>query len=105
VSTNLILEPLTPIVEFVERVALRTPDGRMFSLGPPNRHHDVIARMVEYGISKGDIAKSQQGFTNGAGVYLSRKEAYKHANDNNQPLIPRPVGGYAGKKLFSEDLW
>lgn len=80
--------------------ALRRPDGYLFILQQPNRHHDIIQHMARMGHDEGVIASCEQGFVTDAGNFAGRREAKKIAH-------------YAGQlkrethptKLFSEDVW
>lgn len=73
-------------------------DGMVYSLPKPNRHHDVI-RMIG-GIAGPDV----QGFLDDKGYFLTRKQAFIHAQFHGQ-VLPRAPGQYNGDQLFSEDLW
>lgn len=73
--------------------------NKVFSLPPPNRHHDVI-RMIG-GISGPDV----QGFLDANGVFLNRKQAFEVATQTGQIKRPDTPGTYQGPQLFSEDLW
>lgn len=82
-------------------VAIRF-EGKVYSLPPPNRHHNVIRHIREVtgtGICGSDV----QGFITDEGEFLNRRAAMTLAAINGQ--LKRGPGGYQGPELFSEDLW
>lgn len=78
--------------------------GVVYSLPPPNRHHNVIRHIREVtgsGIAGSDV----QGFITDEGEFLNRKAAMALASVNGQ-LNRRPGAQfYQGPELYSEDLW
>ncbi len=87
----------------IVRVAIRHPDGRVWTCPEPCRHHHVIGECRQYGWTRDEIAKADQGFTDASGAFRTRAEAYRVAAGNGQ-LKSKP-GGYDGPELYSEDLW
>jgi len=84
-------------VKQIELVAIKLPNGDVCSLKRPNRHHDVIALLVELGYPS--PIKGEQGFVYN-GLFLDRKVAGKIALSVGQiEKLNWPP------KLFSEDLW
>lgn len=77
--------------------------GIVYSLPKPNRHHNIIWKIVEEtGIDKVDSYGDDQGFLDSAGKYLTRKEALDNARANGQLRDDRPIWN---DELFSENLW
>lgn len=72
----------------------------VYSLAPPNRHHDVIA-LIRKDIL-GPLEYGEQGFLDESGRFLTRKQALVSALANNQVKDPNDIR--AGQ-LFSEDVW
>jgi hypothetical protein len=73
----------------------------VYSLPPPNRHHDVIREIVaQTGVDTVD--HDEQGFLDESGRFLNRRQALASASLNNQ--IKDPANIRMGL-LFSEDLW
>lgn len=86
----------------ITRVAVRF-NGQVYSLPPPNRHHDVIWEIARVeNIATVRAAGDNQGFLDDSGRYLTRKEALPVALAAGQVL---DVSNVRGKSLFSEDLW
>lgn len=84
----------------VVAAAVRLPDGRVFSLPSPARHHDVIHMLHrEHGIEqRGD---HEQGFLLSDGRFCRRAPAKLVAERAGQ-LLPRAMHL---KDLYSEDVW
>jgi len=57
---------------------------RSYTIYTGKRHHNVIAKMVESGCSREEIARSEQGFVNYRGEFLNRKQALEIAVFHNQ---------------------
>lgn len=76
-------------------------DGLVYSLDAPNRHGDVIVKMVELGVPKPVTKDAIQGFISDTGEFLTRPEAHQMVKLNGQNI--RPL--LHGRDLFSEDLW
>jgi len=86
----------------ITHVAIRFKDI-VFALLCPNRHHDVIRKIVEEtGVSHVDSYDEDQGFLDETGKYLTRKQALRVATINNQLLSDRNV---YHNELCSENLW
>lgn len=85
----------------VTHVAIRF-QGTIYSLPEPNRHHHVIAHIVNMtGAMTVDAYGDDQGFIDEGGRYLTRKQAKMSAIMNNQ--IREGRGQFP--ELYSEDLW
>ncbi len=86
----------------ITHVAIRF-QGKVYSLPPPNRHHDVIRLIVkETGVKYVDAREDDQGFlANGVG-YCRRKPALRIAQQCGQ-IKPGCLGLRLGK-LYSEDV-
>lgn len=86
----------------ITHVAIRF-NGIVYSLPPPNRHHNIIWKIVEEtGATHVDSHGDDQGFLDSAGNYLTRKEALDNARFNGQLRDDRPIWN---DELFSENLW
>lgn len=86
----------------IAAVAVRYRD-KVWTLPPPNRHHNVIRRIAdETGDKLIDCSGKNQGFVDEEGRYLDRVEALAVALANGQVLDANDIR--AGQ-LFSEDLW
>ncbi len=79
-------------------VLLTTKDGRHFEI-PCHRHADAFYIASQF-LNNDDLdkTKTQQGFIDHAGNFLTRIEARKHAFMCGQVSEPEGL-------LFSEDLW
>lgn len=90
-------------VETIKAAAIRHPDGRVFFLGRPMRHHDVIRHVVDV-LKLGPVTGAwEQGFWTSRDRFVRRAPAL---------LIARRAGQLEGRKktppethLFSEDVW
>lgn len=88
--------------ETIAYVSIRHPDGTVYAVERPGRHHHVIALMAELGkAGLKNTAPDFQGFVSNYGRVLSREEALVVAKAAKQ-LIQKTAPEY---KLFSEDLW
>lgn len=87
----------------IDRVALRHPNGRLWTCPAPMRHLHIIGEATRYGWTVGEIAASEQGFTDSDGNFLNRRAAMRVADESGQ--LNRKPGGYQGPDLYSEDLW
>lgn len=87
----------------ITHVAIRF-EGTTYSLLAPNRHHDVIMKIVkDLGISYYIETRGEdQGFLDATGRYLTRKQALLSALCNNQVKDESKI---RLDMLFSEDLW
>lgn len=75
--------------------------GKIYSLPEPNRHHHVIAKIIEEtGVETVD--HDEQGFLDESGRFLTRKAALYSALMFDQVKNPDKVINHM---LFSEDLW
>lgn len=80
----------------ITHVAIKYKD-KVYSLPQPWRHHDVIRQIG--GIYGPDV----QGFLTDKGHFLTREQAFVHAQFHGQ--VKRGPNDYNGDQLFSEDLW
>ncbi len=89
----------------ITHVAIRF-EGIVYSLPAPNRHHDVIRKIVEETgvkfVYRNPDTDDDQGFLDDTGRFLNRKQALIHALMNDQVKHPSKV---RLNMLFSEDLW
>ena len=97
----LILPPLRRMAgESIQAAAIRH-EGKVWSVPPPGRHHDVIRLIAEARPEtlpvKGGIA---QGFVTSKGRFVTRTLAGKIALSAGQTVALR-----WGPHLYSEDLW
>ncbi len=81
----------------VERAAILI-DGRVYDLPRPNRHHDIIQRLVAMKVD--GIKRGTQGFVLSNGAFVPRDRAAALALENGQVTKLRVSG-----RLFTEDLW
>lgn len=87
----------------ITHVAIRF-QGKVYSLPPPNRHHDVIRLIVnETGVKYVDARDDDQGFLDEVGNFCRRKPALRIATECGQ-LKPGALGPKLGE-LYSEDVW
>ncbi len=86
----------------VERAAIRTNEGRVFSVDPPGRHHDVIRLIRESGYD-GPVGGDRQGFIVSGGLFVMRKAALRVAIKAGQ--VERDKCHAPAVGLFSEDVW
>jgi hypothetical protein len=96
--------------------AIKTADGRVWSVTRPGRHDAVfllIAEAIAFDIGSHNpserdrwnsfLDSHRQGFVTDKGVFLDRAEALQHAMGCGQ--IERLVNPGAIPVLTSEDLW
>ena len=77
--------------------------GAIYSLPKPNRHHDVIRKIVEAtDVRYVDAHDEDQGFLDESGKYLTRKQGLRVASLNNQMRPEHPIWH---NELYSENLW
>ena len=69
--------------ERITGVALLSEDGRMWSLPKPARHYHLYALAAFQGA---DPLPCEEGFTNGAGRFLTRSEAKQAVIVTCQPM-------------------
>ena len=87
----------------ITSAALRLTDGRVVTLPPPARHHDIIAHVLrspEYGPD--DHLTAEQGFATDTLPFVRRPPALRIAAKAGQ-LTKDPIAPMHG--LFSEDVW
>lgn len=84
----------------ITHVAIRTKDEVVWSLPPPNRHHDVINLIYE-SIGDGKMVLGEQGFLVNSSEFVDRVDGLRIAKNANQ-LIRKT---FPENELFSEDLW
>lgn len=77
-------------------------DGKVCSLPPPARHHDVIRHMVHV-LDHPIPIKGEQGFVLSDGTFARRRRAKVMAVANDQ-ILPH-MKHMQNPYLFSEDLW
>lgn len=76
-------------------------EGKVYSLPPPARHHDVIKHMADE-LKTEKLGYYEQGFVDSLGRFVRRKPAMLIAKRAGQILENRaPVLD----DLFSENLW
>jgi hypothetical protein len=80
-------------------VAIKTKHGLVCSLLRPNRHPDVINKMVSGGFNT--PVKGEQGFLLNNGMFADRTHAKQIAKNAGQ-LLSR---AHKGAHLFSECVW
>ena len=78
--------------------AIRTKDGKVWSVPRPGRHGDVIRKIYE---ATGEaVADETQGFLLSDGRFVDRADAEDVARESGQV-----TGDLIGGVLTSEDLW
>lgn len=86
----------------ITHVAIRF-QGKVWALPKPNRHHHVIAFIVEQtGVDHVNSMGEDQGFVDANGQYLTRRQALVRASFTEQILDRSQL---RGDRLYSEDLW
>lgn len=79
-------------------------DGVVYSMPPPNRHHNILYMLHHKGLHPTTL--HDQGFVLSDGTYANRREAFDAAAVAGQALLRHlHPGGYDGPDLYSEDLW
>lgn len=88
-------------MKVIVSAAVKTDDGVIHSMPPPNRHHNIVHALHEAnGGRKIIIARGEQGFLKWDGTFLDRIEAGKLAIECGQiAKLSHPP------RLYSEDLW
>lgn len=82
--------------------AIRLDNGEIYTMAPPNRHHNIIRKIRDEGI-KEFLEGDKQGFVDNKGRFLRRKQALTIAQNAGQ-VIKQSAGTWA-HGLFSEDVW
>lgn len=82
-------------------VAVIGSDGKVYSLPPPNRHHNVIHMLHSLGLRP----HKDEGFLDSHGTFRSRVQSMVIATEAGQVNRRKGDKYYQGPKLFSEDLW
>lgn len=86
----------------ITHVAIRFQD-KIYSLPPPNRHHNVIWLIArETGVKTVNARDDDQGFLIDGETFVRRRPALLIAKENDQ-LLPGRSGTYG--RLYSEDVW
>jgi hypothetical protein len=75
-------------------------EGIIFSMERPARHHNVLHKMTDLGVTK--LAHEHQGFLNHRGEFLNREDALWEALADGQVLDQENL---RHPNLYSEDLW
>lgn len=87
----------------ITHVAIRFAN-RVWSLPKPNRHHNIIAKIVdELNVDHVPVIGEDQGFLDDTGKYLTRSEAFRHAIECGQIAADIVTG--RPNRLYSEDVW
>lgn len=82
--------------------AVRTPDGKVWTLKRPARHSEVLWLVYDK-TKKAAPPGSDQGFVSECGTFLGRAEAVKVAVASGQVTHPKRTN--PSWELFTEDLW
>lgn len=81
--------------------AIRDIDGKVWSVPPPGRHHDVIQLMRAEGYTGPVSGEDQQGFLLNDGRFCRRKAAYFVAVRAGQLKNGKTISS----QVTTEDLW
>lgn len=84
--------------------AIRTEDGRIFTVPPPGRHHDVIALMHREQVPLATVLRAEQGFATEKHPFVLRMAALRIAVEAGQ-FRGEPPAASTTHGLFSEDVW
>lgn len=87
------------VTRTIVAAAIRTDDGRVWSLPQPQRHHDVI-RVIRASGYEGPVGGERQGFVTSDGLFATRKAAAAIVRRAGQP-----IRGVIQGTLTSENLW
>jgi hypothetical protein len=82
----------------IKRAAIKGRDGKVWSVPPPGRHHDVIRLMADNGCPT--PISGVQGFLDIYGEFVGRRRAARMALNSGQVNKLRWP-----PNLYSEDLW
>lgn len=88
----------------IKAAAIKSRDGVVHSLPPPNRHHNIIKLLRQSNPLYTVLDTKEQGFITDDDVFVDRYQARIIATAANQ-LLPLRDNGYVGDQLFSEDVW
>lgn len=86
----------------IEAAAIVDINGKMWTLPPPKRHHDIIRLMRESGYDGPVSGEDQQGFLLNNGKFCRRKPALGVADKAGQLKDGKCIHPTL---LFSEDMW
>ena len=90
------------MAECIVAAAIKHPDGEIYALPAPKRHHHIIRWMAEEGRNgKNGCDVCNQGFLTSYGRFVDREEGATIAIAASQ--ISRKTG--PDHILFSEDIW
>lgn len=84
----------------ITSAAIMGHDLIVYSLPPPNRHHDIIRYMVETFKHPTPIM-GEQGFIADYTLFVNRKDALDIAKKSGQILPGKGIH----RELYTEDLW
>jgi hypothetical protein len=96
--------------EKIAQAAIRHPDGMIYSVSQPGRHHHV-EHLVKRLKKDGYRGSSGQGFITTHGRFVNRRDAFVIAVREGQltkrleRLAAEPGKHYDGPELYSEDMW
>ena len=85
----------------IEGVAIKR-DGKLYIMPRPNRHADIVFKVVSEGTLTYPIGDNEQGFYISGNVFVNRQDAYVHAL-----LCGQIEQGHTlyQDRLSSEDVW
>ncbi len=86
--------------EKIEKAAILF-QGRVYSVFPPGRHHDVVKAIIEQNPSVTRVMPNVQGFVTSNGRFVQRDEACVIATKADQIKVKTNPAHL----LFSEDVW
>lgn len=94
-------DPTVTTLPWIAGVALRHPDGMLWSIERPYRHSDVIRQMSNAGFGPDVVSACTQGFITSEGRFVTRHAAVRIADQAGQ-IVQRTAPAHG---LFSEDMW
>lgn len=86
--------------EFIKYSAIRHPNGNVFAVSQPGRHHHVMQAMHNVGMA-GISETMDQGFVTSYGRFVNREVGLTIAKDRRQIVRKHP----SPDELYSEDMW
>ena len=91
------------MAECIVAAAIKHPDGEIYALPAPMRHHHIIHMMYDDNGRNGEGGENcdNQGFLTSYGRFVDRDEAGRIAIAAGQLPLVRDTEHH----LFSEDLW